>query len=185
MYYNLKILQSNKMIISKALIKYGYSNFSFEILEYCAASKCIEREQYYIDLLNPEYNISPKAGSRLGSKHSEETIAKLKGRKISEETIAKFTERMKGNTYGAAHKGIKRSAETIAKLKGRPRPEKAGSPSIQLEVLDLHTEEKTIFVSMSAFANFLGVPAARIASYFSSKTIKPYKGRYVMRKISN
>jgi len=30
----------------------------------------IEREQYYIDLLNPEYNILKIAGSRLGVKHT-------------------------------------------------------------------------------------------------------------------
>ena len=127
----------------------------------------------------------------------------LKGIKRSKETIAKQSERMKGNTYGTALKGIKRSAETIEKMKGRPRPERAGTPSIQLEVLDLQTGprssagrteggatllEKTVYVSMSAFANFLGIPAARIASYFSAqacKTQKPYKGRYEMRKISS
>ena len=109
----------------------------------------------------------------------------LKGIKRSEETIAKHSERMKGNTYAIALKGIKRSEETIAKLKGRIRPTGAGTPSVPLEVLDLQTGEKTVYVSMSAFANFLGIPAARIASYFSSKTKKPYKGRYEMRKISS
>jgi hypothetical protein len=33
-----------------------------EILEYCDSSNVIEREQYYIDLLNPEYNILKTAG---------------------------------------------------------------------------------------------------------------------------
>lgn len=37
---------------------------------------CLEREQYYIDSTNPEYNIL-KAGSTLGYKHTEETIAKI------------------------------------------------------------------------------------------------------------
>jgi group I intron endonuclease len=48
-----------------------------EILEYCDRDKCIEREQYYIDLLRPEYNILQTAGSRLGSQQSEETKAKI------------------------------------------------------------------------------------------------------------
>jgi NUMOD1 domain len=64
-------------IIARALIKYGYSNFQLEILEYCEPSNCIEREQYYLDLLKPEYNILKKAGSKLGSKHSEATIKKI------------------------------------------------------------------------------------------------------------
>jgi len=44
------------MVINKALLKYGYSNFKLEILEYCDKSVNIEREQHYIDLLKPEYN---------------------------------------------------------------------------------------------------------------------------------
>lgn len=42
------------------------------------ASVLIEREQYHIDLLNPEYNILKIAGSRLGAKHTLEAIAKIK-----------------------------------------------------------------------------------------------------------
>ena len=62
------------MIIYKALLKYGCSNFSLEILEYCEPSKCIVREQYYLDLLKPEYNISLTAGAPMtGRNHSEET----------------------------------------------------------------------------------------------------------------
>lgn len=39
----------------------------------------IEREQYYIDLYKPEYNICKIAGSLLGFKHSPETL-KFKNR---------------------------------------------------------------------------------------------------------
>jgi len=53
------------------------SNFSLEILEYCDESEALKREQYYLDLCEPEYNILKIAGSRLNSKHSEETIAKI------------------------------------------------------------------------------------------------------------
>jgi hypothetical protein len=61
-------------IISKALLKYGYSAFSLEILEYCDAKDLIERESYYITLLKPEYNILPEGFTRLGTKHTEETL---------------------------------------------------------------------------------------------------------------
>jgi group I intron endonuclease len=64
------------MVINRALLKYGYAKFSLEILEYCEPSKCIEREQYYIDLFKPKYNILPTAGSSLGFKHSEESKKK-------------------------------------------------------------------------------------------------------------
>ena len=51
------------MNICRALLKYGYSNFSLSIIEYCDANNCLAREQYYIDLLEPEYNILKHAGS--------------------------------------------------------------------------------------------------------------------------
>jgi NUMOD3 motif len=44
----------------------------------------LKREQYYIDLMNPEYNILKKAGSLLGFKHREETIAKMSISKAGE-----------------------------------------------------------------------------------------------------
>lgn len=72
-----KILIISTSRIFRALLKYGYSKFGLEILEYCDSDKCLEREQYYIDSINPDYNILKKAGSHLGYKHTEETIAKL------------------------------------------------------------------------------------------------------------
>lgn len=45
------------MIIYKALLVYDYVNFTLEILEHCESSVLLEREQYYIDLLKPNYNI--------------------------------------------------------------------------------------------------------------------------------
>jgi group I intron endonuclease len=56
------------MLIYKAISKHGLSNFEFEILEYCGPDNIEVREQAYIDLLNPEYNLSPTAGSNLGYK---------------------------------------------------------------------------------------------------------------------
>jgi len=73
-YYSLKFANKFKMIINKALFKYGHSNFSFEILEYCEAKNIISREQYYLNLLQPEYNILENADNSLGFKHSADTI---------------------------------------------------------------------------------------------------------------
>ncbi len=55
----------NDLTISRALIKYGYSNFTLEILEYCDVPVLLEREQHYLDLLKPTYNIAKIAGSTL------------------------------------------------------------------------------------------------------------------------
>jgi group I intron endonuclease len=83
-YYNISHLEINikrsSSMIYRSLLKYGYSNFSLEILEYVAIDKLLSREQYYIDTLQPSYNILLIAGSPLGRKCSPETIEKLKRR---------------------------------------------------------------------------------------------------------
>ena len=79
-YFNTSYLSDLKdiMLIYKALLAYGFDGFTLEILEYCEPSDLIKREQYYINLLKPEYNILKIAGSVLGVKRSEETKKKIK-----------------------------------------------------------------------------------------------------------
>lgn len=62
--------RSSSYKISRALIKYGYSNFSLTILEYCEKSNLLIKEKYYFKKLNPQYNIIKLAGSSLNSKHT-------------------------------------------------------------------------------------------------------------------
>jgi hypothetical protein len=45
------------MLINKALLKFSYSGFKLDILEFCNKGEVIAREQYYLGLLKPEYNI--------------------------------------------------------------------------------------------------------------------------------
>jgi group I intron endonuclease len=68
-----KELKKGRSIIYSALLKYGYSKFKLDILEYCQLIDLIKREQYYIDNLNPKYNILRVAGSSFGFKHSKAT----------------------------------------------------------------------------------------------------------------
>lgn len=84
-YYNQSELKRNPRPIHAALLKYGHENFILEILEYCRADELIKREQYYLDLLYPEYNILKHAYSLLGYKHTPENIAKFKLKKVSQE----------------------------------------------------------------------------------------------------
>ena len=67
------------MTICQALLKYGYSNFSLEIFEYCDLSECIKKETHYIEKLKPEYNIQLFPNTPMfGVKRRVDTIAKLK-----------------------------------------------------------------------------------------------------------
>lgn len=90
-YFSIKYLLNYKFhsIFLKGLLKYGYSNFKLEILEYCEPNRCLEIEQNYINLLNPEYKILKKAGSSLGFKHSEDYKEKMRiSKKIKNNTAA-------------------------------------------------------------------------------------------------
>lgn len=79
--------------------KYGSSSLSFRVLEYCSKEKLIEREQYYIDSLNPFFNIARIAGATyglkpwLGKSHTEETKAKIKATNL--ETFSKRSKKEK------------------------------------------------------------------------------------------
>jgi group I intron endonuclease len=50
-------------ILQSAWDKYGADCFEFLVIEHCNKSELIKREQYYIDQLMPQYNISREAGS--------------------------------------------------------------------------------------------------------------------------
>jgi hypothetical protein len=77
-YYSLLSLAKSNRPIDRALLKHGFSNFTLEILEYCDKNNVIEREQYYMDTLKPQYNIVEIAGSTLGYKHTPESLAKMR-----------------------------------------------------------------------------------------------------------
>lgn len=164
------------MTINKALLKYGYSGFSLLILEYCEPEVCTDREQYYIDLYKPEYNILKFAGSRLGYTHTEETLAKLQNRKVSAEWRVLMSEKSKGENPMFGRTGADNP------MFGKVKPEGSGRPSQKIEVLDLLTNEKIEYDSISAASLALNIKVHRISMYFSNNKQKPYKGRYVFKK---
>ena len=63
--------------LQRAASKYGLQSLQFEVLEICASDKCIALEQDYLRLLQPEYNLSPTAGSPSGYKHTDEARQKI------------------------------------------------------------------------------------------------------------
>lgn len=88
-YFSLRSLAKSNRLLERALLKYGFSNFSLEILEYCKPEDAIKREQYYLDLLKPEYNIVKRADSTYGYKHTEESLNKMRNFILSAEILAK------------------------------------------------------------------------------------------------
>lgn len=89
--------------LQRAWIKYGgVNNFRFDIIIECSEGELVEREQYYIDLLNPEYNICRTAYSTLNRKATDETKRKMslvqKGKKRSAEFSETMSRVRKGTT---------------------------------------------------------------------------------------
>src|SRR5579871_3988760 len=64
--------------LQRAYDHYGPDAFNFVILELVEhVENLLEREQHYIDTLNPEYNIARTAGSNLGVQFTPEHRAKI------------------------------------------------------------------------------------------------------------
>jgi group I intron endonuclease len=79
-YHHKGVLKNNKhcnKYLQYSYNKYGKENFIYEILEICNENIIIEREQFYIDLYNPDYNILKTAYSFSGYKKSREVIEKI------------------------------------------------------------------------------------------------------------
>ena len=74
------LLRTNKhtnLKLQNSWNKYKENAFIFSSLEYVEPKNCIEREQFWMNLLRPEFNLLPFARNRLGSKHTDKTKKKL------------------------------------------------------------------------------------------------------------
>lgn len=110
-YEYLRLLKKNKYLTNKyfqrAWNKYGEENFSFEILENCKIDNLTNNEQAWADHFKQIdvvlYNVGEiTSANRRGTKHSKETINKIK-------------EYLNGPNNACL--GIKHSKETIEKMK--------------------------------------------------------------------
>lgn len=85
---DLKKNKHHSKYLQNAYNKYGKDNFEFTILAKCPINKMIELEQWYIDNLNPKYNMSLIAG-RVSVPRTQEWKDKIgnknKGRKYTEQ----------------------------------------------------------------------------------------------------
>jgi len=192
-YYNFNHLSSSKMLIYKILLKYGYSAFRLEILEYSSIEELLNREQFYIDKYDPELNILKIAGSSLGFKHSEATkelMSELaKGRSFSEETLQKMRDRTVSEDVkeriSAALLGRKFTPETLKAMSeaalGRKASEETklklalNNNKRQIVILtNLETGESKEFLFVKQAAEFLETSHTQVRNYYNKN--KPYKG---------
>lgn len=99
-------------ILQRAWNKYGEDSFEFRVLEKLKdESLLIEQEQYWLDLLTPEYNILKVAGRTTGHKWSSESRAKLSASKTGKAQPKESVDRR-----AAKLRGRKPSEEVRIKL---------------------------------------------------------------------
>lgn len=112
--YVARNLKKGNSAILSALLKYGAANFGIKILELIEfesnqskserKSTILSKEQHFIDLIKPDYNINKTAGSNFGRIYSEEVRLKMslakkgkpgnkKGAILSYESRALFREK--------------------------------------------------------------------------------------------
>jgi group I intron endonuclease len=184
-YYSLKHLIENKTPIHNALVKYGYSKFKLEILEYCNINNVILREQYYFDHLKPEYNILEKAGSSLGFKHNEKTLNFFRDeRKVSEVTKKNLSLAATGRILSEEdkdklsnkRKGIKLSEETKAKISAST----ISLIGVSVLVKNINTQVETEYKSLTEAAKAISVSRTAVSKAMS--TGKILKKFYIITK---
>lgn len=156
-----KVNGGSSIRIYRALLKYGYPNFSLDILEYCEPNVKNLREQYYIDLLKPEYNILKKVGSNIRFKHLEETKLRMSINNAKEKHP--FYEK-------------KRSEETILRI---PINSKR---ALIVKINDITTNDTKVFRSNVQAGKYLGVSEGTIRNYKKSGRI--YKNKYLILPFS-
>ena len=130
-YWYPSVLRRNFLIYNN-LNKYGHNNFSLAILKdlgftgTITKKEMLDKEQYYLDILfnnfsNLNLNNSPKAGSTLGFKHTEQfklnrsgNLNPMYGCTLSPEFIAMQQRDITGRNN--PQYGLIKTPETIAKL---------------------------------------------------------------------
>jgi hypothetical protein len=168
-YFNPNYLEkANYMYISRAILKHGISCFSLAVLEYCEPEKCIERENFYLSLFKPEYNTLIKAASSLGYVHRLETRKKMS---LSQKAVDR-------TGINNPRFGVTVSEETLGKLFFAQKDN-----CKRIEVLDLHTNETSVYDSIRAAGKALDIKQSRITTYFSQNQSSAYKKRYMFKKI--
>ena len=135
-------LRKNKHVnkhLQSSFNKYGIENFQFLLIEECEESNLIEREQYWIDLLDTcnkdkGYNKRSKAESNFGLKRSLETRKRIseakKGKKfLPDEHYQKLADQKRGISneaaivYQASLTSEQKTFNALRALEGRRKKE--------------------------------------------------------------
>jgi group I intron endonuclease len=160
--YNHISYPKRNLIIYRALLKYGYSGFRLEILEYCSPEVLLQREQFYFDMLSPEFNILKRAGSPLGYRHSEAAKKLIsiasKNRKVLESSRDLKRKALLGKSFDKERIEKMRLSNTLRK---------------SVLITNIETGNKLEFSSMTEAGKYLGISRFTVKKYLLNNI--PYK----------
>lgn len=176
------------MAICSALLKYGYSGFSLEILEYCKQEETLEKENYYFSILQPEYNISKDASApMLGRNHTDSTREKIsilrQGIGRTEETKRRISAYRGGKSHTEETKRkISEAKKAMEKLTSAETKNKISEALGELHlVLDKETGVSNKYETGKKVAEALGCSPATVTNYVKSGRL--FKDRYLINKL--
>lgn len=110
-YSMLKLNKHDATYLQNYYNKHGKESLIFHIIEECCQEKLIQREQYYIDTLNPLFNSRKNAESNFGHKFSEETKQNMskaqKEWRKSKDLSIKLTKELCNEVLELKSKGLK------------------------------------------------------------------------------
>lgn len=109
--------------LQAAVDLHGAAAFHFYVLEFVPCfTDLVSREQHYIDLYAPEYNLRILAGSQLGMKHTPETLEKIRQASLqqrhSPETLAKMSAAQKKRANRPWNKALMRDQMSLFRKMG-------------------------------------------------------------------
>lgn len=178
---SLKKNEHHNQYLQRSYNKYGALNFIFEVIEHCPKEALLEREQYWIDTLNPDFNICRIAGSAIGVKHTlqaRENMSKAHiGHKAPDKTKEAVSRRHKGKILSEETK--QKMHETNIARYGTGQ--KTVKPVCQI---DSQTGEVVAtYRSCVEAARCIGVPSSNIIAVCKGRAYVNKKG-YLQRYIS-
>lgn len=174
-------LRANKHcnpILQAAWSKYGEEAFQFDCLEICSIDSLLDKEQFWIDTIKPEYNVLIIAGSPKGTIRTAETRAKMskarKGMVLSAITRQRISESLKGRKVpreiverrARTQTGRKKKphsietrmllSKTLKGRKGIPRSEQTRAKMSARATGRMHSEETKKKISINRSGIYLG-----------------------------
>lgn len=117
-FYDLRNNKHKNPHLQKSFNKHGENNFIFSILKECKLEDLISQEQYFLDILKPEYNILKIAGSSVGIKRPDQSIRIKefnKNRTVSKQTKLRTSKTLKNIGHKPTKECTEKSMEVLRK----------------------------------------------------------------------